>query len=212
MQSIRIYTKAALHMYDAVVMGLLARHVWGCPPDLFVEHYRKHVTSNHADIGVGTGYCLDRCGFDATDPRLVLIDLQPNCLQYAAERLARYHPQVLVRDVLQPMPNLSRRFDSVALGGVLHCLPGDMPHKARAFDMLRSLTHPGSKIFGYSLVADAARRRWRSDVALQLLNRMRVVDNAADRAGDLARELSSRFAQCNVEQVGHMAFFSAVIQ
>jgi hypothetical protein len=212
MHSIRIYTKANLRIYDAVVMGLLARHVWGCPSDLFVEHYRKHVTSNHAEIGVGTGYCLDRCGFDGPDPRLVLIDLQPNCLEHAARRLARYHPQLLVRDVLQPMPNVSRRFDSVALGGVLHCLPGDMHHKARAFDTLRSLMHPGSKIFGYSLVTDVARRRRRGDAVLRLLNRMRVVDNAGDRASDLARELSSRFGQCHVEQVGYLAFFNAVVQ
>jgi hypothetical protein len=212
MHSIRIYSKAGLRAYDAVVMRLLARHVWGCPSDLFVEHYRKHVTSNHADIGVGTGYCLDRCGFAAADPRLLLIDLQPNCLEYAARRLARYQPQMLVRDVLEPMPNISRRFDSVALAGVLHCLPGGMQHKARAFDTLRSLTHPGSKIFGYSLVTDATRRRRRSDVALRMLNRIRAVDNAGDRAGDLARELSSRFAECSVEQVGQMAFFSAVVQ
>lgn len=212
MDSIRIYTRANLRIYDAVVMGLLARHVWDCPADTFVEHYRRHITSNHADIGVGTGYCLDRCGFDTPDPRLVLIDLQPNCLEYAARRLARYRPQILVRDVLQPMPDLSRRFDSVALGGVLHCLPGGMRDKSRVFDTLQSLTHSGSKIFGYSLVTDPVQRRRRGEVVLDMLNRMRVVDNADDRASDLERELSSRFAQSSVEQVGYLAFFSAVIQ
>lgn len=212
MDSIRIYTRANLRLYDAVVMGLLARHIWGCPADTFVEHYRRHITSNHADIGVGTGYCLDRCGFDTPDPRLVLIDLQPNCLEYAARRLARYHPQILVRDVLQPMPKLSRRFDSLALGGVLHCLPGAMSDKGRIFDSLQSLTHPGSKIFGYSLVTDPTRRRLRGEAVLDLLNNLQVIDNAGDRASDLARELSSRFAKCSVEQVGYMAFFSAVMQ
>ena len=210
--SIKIYTRAGLRLYDAVVMGLLARHVWDCPADTFVEHYRRHLTSNHADIGVGTGYCLDRCGFDTPNPRLVLIDLQLNCLAYAARRLARYQPQLLRRDVMQPMPNLSRRFDSVALGGVLHCLPGDMRHKCRAFDMVRPLMNPGSKIFGYSLVTDPARHRRRGDVALNVLNRMRVVDNTSDHASDLARELSSRFAECRVEQVGYLAFFNAVMQ
>lgn len=210
--SIKVYTRAGLRMYDALVMGLFARYVWDCPADKFVEHYRKHLTANHADIGVGTGYCLDRCGFDTPNPRLVLIDLQPNCLEYAARRLARYRPQTLVRNVLLPLPQVSRPFDSVALGGVLHCLPGGLRHKSRVFDTLRSLTGPGSKIFGYSLVVDSARRRARSALALQLLNRMRVVDNAGDRVGDLARELSSRFAACNVEQVGSLAFFSAVVQ
>jgi hypothetical protein len=212
MDSIRIYTRANLHLYDAVVMGVLARHVWGCPADTFVEHYRRHITSNHADIGVGTGYCLDRCGFPTPDPRLVLIDLQLNCLEYAARRLARYRPQLLRRDVLQPMPKLSRRFDSVALGGVLHCLPGGMRHKGRVFDSLRSLMHPGSKLFGYSLVTDPAQRRLRGEVVLDLLNNLRVIDNSGDRASDLARELSSRFEQSSVEQVGYLAFFTAVMQ
>jgi hypothetical protein len=209
--SIRIYTRASLRLYDAVVMGLLARHVWHCPPERFVEHYRQHITSNHADIGVGTGYCLDRCGFDTPNPRLTLIDLQPNCLEYAARRLARYRPQVLVHDVLQPLPPVSRRFDSVGLGGVLHCLPGDLRHKSRVFDAIGSLTRPGSKVFGYSLIANT-RRRIRSDLVLLLLNRLRVVDNAGDRIDDLERELSTRFAACVVEQVGYLVFFSAVVK
>lgn len=210
--SIRIYTRAGLRMYDALVMGVLARHVWDCPAAAFVEHYRRHTTANHADIGVGTGYCLDRCGFDTDSPRLTLIDLQPNCLEYAARRLARYRPQLLVHDVMQPIPEVERRFDSVGIGGVLHCLPGDMRHKGRVFDAIRSLTCAGSKVFGYSLVANAARRRTRSDLVLRLLNRMKVVDNAGDRVDDLTRELASRFAACRVEQVGYMAFFSAVVQ
>ena len=119
--SIKIYSRAGLRLYDALVMGVLARHVWDCPADAFVEHYRRHITSNHADIGVGTGYCLDHCVFDTANPRLTLIDLQPNCLEYAARRLARYRPQVLVHDVLQPMPEVVDRFDSVGIGGVLHC-------------------------------------------------------------------------------------------
>ena len=212
MDSIRIYTRTSLRLYDAVVMGLLARHVWDCPADTFVEHYRQHITSNHADIGVGTGYCLDRCGFATPDPRLVLIDLQLNCLEYAARRLARYHPQLMRRDVLQPMPKVSRRFDSVALGGVLHCLPGDMRDKSRAFDMVRPLMSSGSKIFGYTLVTDPVRQQRRGAMVLGLLNRVRAVDNSSGRASDLARELSSRFAESSVEQVGYMAFFSAVMQ
>jgi hypothetical protein len=210
--SIKIYTRAGLHLYDAVVMGLLARHVWGCPAEYIVEHYRRHITSNHADIGVGTGYCLDRCGFDTPDPRLVLIDLQPNCLEFTARRLARYRPQRLLRDVLQPMPKISRRFDSVALGGVLHCLPGDLPRKCRVFDTLQSLANPGSKIFGYSLLAAADTQRVRSRLVLQLLNRMRVVNNAGDRLDELSRQLSRRFAACSVEQVGSLVFFSGVVQ
>ena len=210
--SIKIYSRAGLRLYDALVMGVLARHVWDCPADAFVEHYRRHITSNHADIGVGTGYCLDHCVFDTATPRLTLIDLQPNCLEYAARRLARYRPQVLVHDVLQPMPEVVDRFDSVGIGGVLHCLPGGMRNKSRVFDTIRSLTRSGAKIFGYSLVADRGRRRTRGDFVLRILNRLRVVDNADDRIDDLMRELASRFQDCQVDRVGYLAFFSAVVK
>jgi hypothetical protein len=80
--SIKAYTKLGLHLYDPLIVKVVAPHVWGCRPDILVDHYRQHVTSNHADIGVGTGYFLDRCGFDSARPRLALIDLQPNCLAY----------------------------------------------------------------------------------------------------------------------------------
>ena len=129
--SIKAYTAVGLRAYDALVMGVFARHVWGCEPDRLVDHYREHVTSNHADLGVGTGYCLERCGFEAGSPRLALIDLQPNCLSHAAKRLARYRPRCHVRDVLRPMQRIEESpFDSIALGGVLHCLAGDLKTKA----------------------------------------------------------------------------------
>jgi len=210
--SIKAYTKLGLRVYDRLVMYLLLKHVWGCNPDDLVDHYRQHVTSNHADIGVGTGYCLDRCGFDSPNPRLALIDLQCNCLQYTSRRLSRYRPGTYVRDVLHPMREIpGGRFDSIALGGVLHCLAGDLRQKGRAFDMVAALARSGTKIFGYSLVSDDVPLRARSRVVHRLLNRLRVVDNSNDRLSDLRHELATRFIDCRVEPIGCMALFSAIV-
>lgn len=209
--SIKAYTKLGLHLYDAVAMGFLSPRIWGCPACKLVEHYRKHVTSNHADIGVGTGYVLDRCGFDTPRPRLALIDLQPNCLEHAARRLARYRPSTHLHDIWQPLPPLGRRFDSVALGGILHCLAGDFHQKGRIFDGILPLTAPGAKVFGYTLVADTSGLFFRRHVVRNLFNRIGIIGNARDTLGDLARELSRRFDDCTVDVVGDMAFFSAVV-
>jgi hypothetical protein len=210
--STKAYTKLGLRVYDQLVMYLLLKHVWGCNPDDLVDHYRQHVTSNHADIGVGTGYCLDRCGFDSPSPRLVLIDLQSNCLQYTARRLSRYRPDIYVRDVLQPLREIpGGRFDSIALGGVLHCLAGNLREKGKAFDTIATLARSGTKIFSYSLVSDDVPLRTRSRVVHRLLNHLRVVDNSNDRLSDLRRELSTRFIDCRVEPIGCMALFSAVV-
>jgi methyltransferase family protein len=210
--SIRAYTRLGLRLYDALVMGVLANHVWGCPAARLVEHYRRHVTPNHADIGVGTGFCLERSGLEPTGSRLALIDLQPNCLAHAARRLARHRPTSYVRDALRPLHGIEPpAFDSIALGGVLHCLAGDFESKSRVFDHLRPLAAPGSKVFGYTLVSDDVALRLRRRFVHGVLNRSRIIDNAGDRVAELRRTLALRFDDCRVDLIGCMALFSAVV-
>lgn len=205
---IKAYSRIGLHLYDPLIVGVLAKYVWDCPADAFIAHYRRHLSNNHADIGVGTGYCLDRCGFDAPDPRIALIDLQPNCLEFTARRLARYRPQTYLHDACQPLRGV-RPFDSIALGGILHCLPGDMEQKARAFDALRPICNVGAKIFGFTLVNDAIARRTSRRLAWRSLNLLRVVNCMDDTADALRRALARRFVHSTVELVGCFAFFSA---
>ncbi len=210
--SIKAYTKLGLRVYDPLIVNLIAPRVWGCSPETLLEHYREHVTSNHADIGVGTGYFLDRCGFDSPTPRLALIDLQPNCLEYTARRLSRYQPQTYLRDVLSPMEQVpGGPFDSIALPGIIHCLAGDLQRKCQVLDNVASLTRPGTKIFGYTLVYDGVPLRASRRLVHPFLNRLRVIDNANDRLSDLRRELRARFTEFQVELVGCMALFSAVV-
>ena len=212
LDSIKAYTSAGLRVYDALVVNGFGKHVWGCDPDRLVDHYREHVTPNHADIGVGTGYCLDRCGFEAVGRRLALVDLQPNCLRYAARRLARYRPRCYIRDVLRPLEGIEAPpFDSIALGGVLHCLSGNLRAKGEVFDNLAPLAAADTRIFGYTLVSDGVCDRVRRRMLHAALNRARVVDNARDYAADLVIALSARFIDCRVDLVGCMALFSAVV-
>jgi hypothetical protein len=210
--SIKAYTKLGLHLYDPLIVNVVAPYVWGCSPATLVDHYRRHVTSNHADIGVGTGYFLDRCGFASNNPRLALIDLQPNCLAYTARRLSRYRPFTYVRDVLRPIGEIDGGpFDSIALGGIIHCLSGDLTRKSTVFDSLAPLTKAGTRVFGYTLVYDGVPDRARRALVHPLLNGLRVIDNKNDRLNDLEHELNARFIDCNVELIGCMALFSATV-
>jgi hypothetical protein len=65
-----VYTKRMLGIYDFLVLGLSNRLIWRCPTQRLIEHYNRHVTSNHLDVGVGTGYFLDRCRFPSAAPRV----------------------------------------------------------------------------------------------------------------------------------------------
>ncbi len=205
---IKAYTPLGLRLYDPLIVGLLARHVWKCSAEAFLGHYRRHISVNHADIGVGTGYCLDRCGFGTPAPRIALIDLQPRCLEFTARRLARYRPETYLHDARQPLRGV-RPFDSVALGGILHCLPGDMQQKAAVFDSLRSICNDGARIFGFTLVNDAISQRVSRRLAYGCLNGLRVVNCRDDTADALREALACRFSDSTVEQIGCFAFFSA---
>jgi hypothetical protein len=208
--SIRPYSPLGLWFYDPLIVEALAPRVWGCAPERIVGYYDRHVTANHADLGVATGYFLDRCNFRSPHPRLALIDLQPHCLRYAARRLARYRPETYLRDALTPIVGIpGKRFDSIAIGGVLHCLKGDLPHKARVFDAIAPLARSGTKVFGYTLLREGADSRM-ARTARALLNWAGVVDNQNDTASDLRAALEARFADVSIELSGCMALFSGV--
>ena len=205
-----IYSRYGLHLYDTFVMGVLANPVWGCPAEHFVDTYREHLQPSHADIGVGTGYCIDRCEPGPTD-RLALIDLRQNCLDHCAKRLERFHPETFVRDARDPIQIDANRFESIGMGGLLHSLPGDMLDKGAVFDALAPIAAPDATVFGYTLVRDGARRTIRRRSVHRLLNGLRIIDNDRDHMADLAAELGRRFTDCRLRLIGNVAFFSAVV-
>jgi hypothetical protein len=208
--SIRPYTRLGLWAYDALVVNGFAPHFWHCPPEALHDAYRQHVTAHHADIGVGSGYFLDRADFGVTRPRLALIDLQPHCLRHTARRLARYQPETYLRDAMQPLVGIPGGFDSVALPGILHCLGGTLRTKARVFDALTPIVKPGTKLFGYTLVRDGL-EGVHARLLSNLLNGLGVVDNTRDSVADLRAELEARYTDVHVDTIGCMALFSALV-
>ena len=89
-----VYSKSMLAIYDWLVLRFSNRLIWKCPSKQILALYDRHVTANHLDVGVGSGYFLDRCRFPTDRPRLGLMDLNPNCLDATANRAARYQPEV----------------------------------------------------------------------------------------------------------------------
>ena len=65
-----VYTRLVLSIYDPLVFRFENAFVWKCPSRLLLDHYNQHVSGNHLDVGVGTGYLLDNCQFPVHDPTL----------------------------------------------------------------------------------------------------------------------------------------------
>ncbi len=112
-----VYTRRMLLVYDVRVLMLSNRFVWKCPCSRLVAHYNQHISANHLDVGVGSGYFLDHCRFPVLSPRLALMDMNPNSLDFTANRVARYSPEVYQRNILEPISGEDEiaPFDSVAL-------------------------------------------------------------------------------------------------
>jgi SAM-dependent methyltransferase len=202
------YTKRALAIYDLAILGYFSRFAWKCPSRTILEHYNEHVSINHLDVGVGTGYFLDRCRFASASPRVALMDLNSNCLEVAGRRIARYNPEIYRADVLDPIPIDAPRFDSIGMNYLLHCVPGNIRSKAVVFQHLKALVNPGGVFFGATLLHDGVQRNWLARRVMDRNNAHGIFTNAEDDLEGLRWALSQHLNDPAVQVVGCVAVFS----
>lgn len=200
-----------LALYDYVVLGFFCRFVWRCPSRNILGLYQSHITANHLDVGVGTGYFLDHCRFPSSQPRLTLLDLNPNSLEVATRRLMRYKPETCRANVLEQLKIGGPGFDSVGVSGLLHCLPGTMREKAVALDHLKVVLNPGGVLFGVTLLGSGVEAGWFARRAMRYFNAKRIFTNQNDDLDSLRDELAQRFAEISIRTVGCVALFTGRI-
>jgi SAM-dependent methyltransferase len=147
------YTAGFLRVYDTVVLRVNGRLAWRCPPRRLVRLYDEHVSARHLDIGVGTGYLLDKCRYPTQSPDITLMDLNPAPLQVAAKRLHRYRPKTHQANALEPFGLPPATFESVGLNWLLHCLPGNIAAKSVVFDHAITVLAPGGVVFGSTVLS-----------------------------------------------------------
>jgi 2-polyprenyl-3-methyl-5-hydroxy-6-metoxy-1,4-benzoquinol methylase len=203
-----IYTKRNLAAYDFIVLGASNRFLWKCPTQRLLAHYNKYVTANHLDVGVGTAYFLDRCQFPSPTPRVALMDLNSNALEFAAKRIARYNPETYRCNVLDPIVLDVEKFDSVSINYLLHCIPGSIESKAIAFEHLKALMNPNAVLFGSTLLQGDVSRNWLAKRLMNTYNKRGIFSNQKDDLEGLQRSLNQRFRDVSVEVVGCAALFS----
>ena len=203
----REYSPLFLNIYDPVVLGFLAPVVWRCPAPRLLEGYRQHTGRRHLDVGPGTGYFLARAGLpDGSD--VTLLDPNENVLRHASRRLQRLDITTVEADVCKPLPALGP-FDSAALNGVLHCLPGPLANKAGAVAHVAAVLAPSGVLFGSSILGASGNHTRPARSILKGNNRRGTFDNLGDSEAGLREILSASFDRVELEIVGSMAIFSA---
>ncbi|MBX3436842.1 MAG: class I SAM-dependent methyltransferase [Planctomycetaceae bacterium] len=203
------YSRSMLRIYDTLV-HIVSNHVaWRCPTRELRSLYDQNITVNHLDVGVGTGYFLDHCRFPSEQPRLVLMDLNEDCLAATATRVGRYRPQTARRNILDAIDWDDAPFDSIGLMYVLHCLPGTMAEKAVVFDHLKPLLAPGGVLFGATLLSDGVPRNFFARRLMAFYNQKGIFSNTDDSQAGLEAALNSRFSTWRVHRAGCGALFWA---
>ncbi|MFO1126718.1 MAG: hypothetical protein U1E25_16535 [Methylocystis sp.] len=122
---------------------------------------------------------------------------------------SRYRPETYVRNVLETIDCDGFKSDLLGVNYLLHCLPGDMAMKARAFDFLSPLMSEGACRSRLDAAAGRRRAQLRGAAIDGVLQFQGHILEYADDLGALTRELENRFDAVNVETVGCAALFSA---
>ncbi|HEU5104775.1 MAG TPA: class I SAM-dependent methyltransferase [Solirubrobacterales bacterium] len=203
-----IYGRLFLPAYDAIVYGFNSPYLWRCPLPRLVAHYNAHLSGRHLDVGVASGRVLDEATFPTEAPELTLMDLNPNSLRAASQRLARYQPRAHQANVLEDWGLPPASYDSIALTHILHCLPGSIPDKRPAFENTRTALAPGGAFFGATILGPAADHNPLGRATINLNNSLGVMSNEHDTAEALDAELARHFGSHEVEIVGTVALFS----
>src|SRR5882672_6298364 len=209
-----VYSRAALMAYDAFVLGFSNSLAWRCPSRVLVEFYNQNVSADHLDIGVGTGYFLDRCKFPVASPRLTLVDLNPNCLRVTEKRLRRNHPSYdlagcHLANVLEPGELGEAMFSSIGVNYLLHCLPGTMTTKSAVFANLRPWLRPDGVLFGATILGSGVNHGFLARKLMDIYNAKGIFSNRSDSMEGLQNELEKHFEESSVRVVGSVALFTA---
>jgi SAM-dependent methyltransferase len=197
-----------LAIYDLFVLGFSNSFAWKCPSRVILDFYNQHVSDRHLDVGVGTGYFLDRCRFPGEKPAIALLDLNPNSLAATAKRLHRYQPTCHQADVLQPIDAGLSDLTSIGMNYLLHCLPGTLSTKRAAFANLKPLLRSGGVIFGSTILGKGVYRNFPARTLSGLYNRKGIFSNREDALPDLEAGLREHFVDTEVRVQGCVALFS----
>lgn len=204
-----VYTPWVLAAYDRFVHGFSNRFAWGCPTSALRSLYDRNASALHLDVGVGTGYFLDRCRFPTPRPRIVLVDLNPNALGFAARRIARYQPVIHQANVLTPLDAPGGPFRSIALMYVLHCLPGPFARKQSALQHLGEHLADDGVLFGATILGQGVHTRPLGRALQRIYNARGLFDNAGDTLPALEEALARWFTESRAWVQGSVACFEA---
>lgn len=186
----RYFNPLLLTMYDFFLYKFISKYIWGCSTELLIQRYKHYVGLKHLEVGTGTGHLMDKCNPDTI--HLDLMDLSRACLNKSSKRLKRYTPVMIRHNILEKPIEEDKRYDSIGINYVMHCVAGDFTTKSIAFGNLKKLLKDDGVIFG-STVMQTNQSSLVARIFMTLLNRIGIFNNSGDTFTDLKNALKHHF-------------------
>lgn len=200
----KIYSKAALKLYNFYVLFFNNNYVWKCKTPKLLENYINHTSSNHLDIGVGTSYYLNKVR-NKID-KITLMDLNDNCLNKVSGMFQAKQVETIRLDILEDVPStLYNKFDSISFNYLIHCIPNTPKNKAEAFENIAKMLKYGGKAFGSTIIND-----YKNTIAIKTakkFNNKKIFDNTHDTFESIEKCLKDNFKEYSIEQIGSVCKF-----
>ena len=201
-----VYKPWILFIYDWLVLGVFSTYAWCCSTiSTSLPFFRDNVSRSHLDIGVGTGYYLSNSSLSA-DVSVTLLDLNPTSLSVAKARLSRPGVQTIQHDILLPL-DPTRKYESISMFFLLHCLPGPPSRKMALFHNLKNNLAPGGVIYGTTILAKGVEHNTFGKILLAVFNAWGIFDNREDSKEELKERLEDCFERVKVKVMGRVMMF-----
>ncbi|MDH3336138.1 MAG: class I SAM-dependent methyltransferase [Rhodospirillaceae bacterium] len=203
-----VYSNLLLSIYDLEVLMFELQYIFKCPLKKEMDFFNENVSGTHLDVGVGTGYFLDKCNFPVAKPTVHLIDLNANTLRKTSKRIRRYKPAQYQCNVMEPIQADLPLFESISAINFLHCLPGTMLEKEIVIRNLKPFLQDGGVFFGATVLGQGVDVGILYRHANTIYNKKSIFSNLSDNITDLEIILKNNFNEYSLETVGSVAFFS----
>lgn len=206
------YNPFFLSIYDFLVLRFSNRLIWRCPYKILLDNFNKHMSKNHLDVGVGSGFFLVKAANIRQCRRVGLLDLNQNALYKASTRVKEKHnidAELYHYNALSETPLTVEKFDSVSLNYLLHCMPGDVDHKLDA--VMKQLTpslNTNSTIFGSTILGIGVPHSGPAKKLMSVYNEKKIFSNSNDSLSSLESELKKWCKEVEINVHGCVAVFS----
>ncbi|KAK4182552.1 methyltransferase [Podospora australis] len=159
-----------------------------------------------------------------TERQITLMDINPHCLTTAQSLIQRDNPlsRVKIDTILHNALNyasllesLKRKFTSVSMFNLLHCIPVPCKEKSSAFRLAAECLEDGGVLAGCTILGEQdwdekSKKRWLPKIGMWHLNHLvGVLSNQNDRKDILEQGLRENFGEVQTEVVGCMLLFTA---